>query len=113
MGYKYFNDAEVEGLNPTLCRMLDQMRDIAEIPIFITCGLRTVEENKRVGGVPDSAHLKGLAADLRCHDSASRYKLIWAALKVGFKRIEVATGHLHVDIDNSKSQNVMFLGISR
>lgn len=112
MKLRYFTESEVEGLSPRLALMLDQMRDKAEIPIFITCGFRSPEHNAAVGGVEDSEHTKGLAADLKCNDSVTRYKLIWAALAVGFKRIEIANRHIHVGIDETKPLNVMWLGES-
>lgn len=121
---KYFSDEEIKGLDSRLVILLDQWRDKAGIPIIITSGLRTQEQNTSLstsiddtevvkGSVSDSAHLKGLAVDIRCSDSSSRFKLVTAALEVGFKRIEIATRHLHVDIDESKPQNIIFLGISK
>lgn len=110
---KYFNDHEVDGLDQKLIDMLDRMRDSAGIPIVITCGERTPEHNAELAtSVSDSAHLKGLAADLHCADSKTRYKLIKAALAVEFRRIEIGTAHIHVDIDPDKPQEVMWLGIS-
>jgi hypothetical protein len=35
-------------------------------PLIITSGYRCPELNKKVGGVADSAHVKGLAADIVC-----------------------------------------------
>lgn len=113
MKLKYFTQFEVEGLNSRLALMLDQMRDLAETPIFITCGYRTPEHNAEIGGVEDSEHTRGMAADLRCSDSVSRYKLVKAAIEVGFKRIEVADRHIHVGIDETKPQNVLWLGVSK
>lgn len=110
---KYFSDKEIEGLDPRLVILMDQWRDRAGIPIVITCGYRSPEHNEIVGGVENSAHTKGLAADVRCSDSATRFKLIEAAFFVGFKRIEAATKHVHVDIDETKPQNVLWLGISK
>lgn len=110
--WKYFTDDEVAGLSEELIKMLDEMREIAGMPIVITCGFRSVEHNAEVGGVTDSAHTKGLAVDIHCPDSMTRYILISAAFKVGFKRIEAATEHIHVDIDESLPQNVMWLGVS-
>lgn len=122
---KYFSDGEVAGLNERLIILLDQWRDKAGIPITITCGLRTQEKNDSLstplgdsgsvlkGSVPDSAHLKGLAVDVRCSDSTTRFKLVKAALEVRFRRIEVATAHIHVDISETLPQDVLFLGISK
>lgn len=38
---------------------------LGDRPIKITSGFRTPEHNKRVGGAPDSMHLKFLAADIQ------------------------------------------------
>ena len=45
MKLKWFTQSEVEGMNPRLAVLLDQMREKAEIPIFITCGYRSPEHN--------------------------------------------------------------------
>lgn len=113
MKLKWFTQLEVDGLNPRLALLLDQMREKAETPIFITSGYRKPEHNAAIGGVDDSAHTKGLAADLRCSDSVSRFKLVWAAMSVGFRRIEVADRHIHVDIDETKQMPVLWLGTSK
>lgn len=106
---KYFKQSEIKGLNDQLVLMLDQARGFAQIPFIITSGLRTAQENQRVGGVDDSAHLKGLAVDLQCYNGQDRFKIVTALLKAGFSRIEITKNHIHTDIDNSKPQNTIFL----
>lgn len=110
--WKYFLEDEVLGLKDELILKLDQMRSVAGVPIVITSGLRTLGTNAVTQGVHDSAHLKGLAADIHCPDSGTRFKLVAAAFQVGFKRIEAASAHIHVDIDPDLPQNVLWLGIS-
>ena len=44
--------------------VLDPLRDIIDIPIYIDSGYRCTELNKAVGGVDSSQHMKGLAADI-------------------------------------------------
>lgn len=110
---KYFKESEVAGLDQRLIDMLDRLRERANIPIKITCGRRTPEENSALKtSVSDSAHLQGLAVDISCQDSQTRYALVEAAFFVGFRRIGIETLHLHLDIDATKPQNVAFLGIS-
>lgn len=108
----FFTLEEVKGLDQELVAKLDWARGRAGVPFTITCGVRTEEENNAVGGVPDSAHLKGLAVDIRCQDSAARFKMVNAMLLAGFKRIEIGTLHVHVDVDGTKPQEVMWTGIS-
>ena len=88
---------------------IDEARDIANIPFKITSGYRTRKRNKKVGGVANSSHLKGLAADIRCKDSKSRCIILNALLEVGFNRIGIAKTFIHCDIDASKSPNVTWV----
>jgi zinc D-Ala-D-Ala carboxypeptidase len=108
----YFTDDEVAGLEPEVAMKLDQARHVAGVPFVITSKRRTVEQNASVGGVSDSAHLKGLAADLAVPDSGSLYHMVAALLQVGFKRLVigikirpengvVAYHNLHCDLDSS------------
>lgn len=110
--YHFFNDDEIKGLDKELCAMLDWARGRAGVPFVITCGLRTVDHNEQVGGVQDSAHLRGLGVDLACSDSYSRYKMVQALLLAGFKRMGVYDKHIHVDRDDTLPQDVMWGGVS-
>lgn len=105
---KYFKDSEVQGLDPKLVLMLDDAREFAGIPFVITSGLRTPEHNEMIGGVQDSAHLKGLAVDLRCRNSNERFLIIKGLMEAGFNRIEICANHIHTDIDISKNPFVVF-----
>jgi hypothetical protein len=88
---------------------LDAAREIAGIPFIITCGYVT-----DVGPhVEHSAHLKGLAVDLRCWDSWTRAKMFPALWEVGFRRIGLYDRHIHVDIDPSLPKPRVWVGISK
>lgn len=50
-------------LHPMLAIELQRLRDFIGKPIRITSGYRGHEHNAAVGGVPDSAHIYGEAAD--------------------------------------------------
>lgn len=109
--YKYFSQAEVEKwkLKPQLWQLLDKLRDECGFAFNINSGLRTEAENKALNGsVSDSAHLSGLACDLAINDSIKRFRLIDIALKNGIKRIGVGKTFVHLDIDETKPQSVVW-----
>ena len=51
-------------------KILEPVRLYTDTPIIITSALRTVEENKKVGGVKNSQHLTGNAIDFILKDKA-------------------------------------------
>lgn len=93
----YFTDQEVQGLDQEFAAMLDVARGISGVPYHLTA---------TIGGVhaPNSAHYKGLAADIGLghltegfdRDTA-RYAIVNGLLAAGFKRIEICPLHIHVD----------------
>jgi uncharacterized protein YcbK (DUF882 family) len=75
---KYFNESELacngvecEGLNnvgngidPRLFDVLDAIRERIGQPIYVNSGYRCPVHNRNVGGVPNSQHVDGTAADI-------------------------------------------------
>ena len=55
-------------LHPLLLEKLEKLRKIIERPIHITSGYRCSRYNQKVGGVPNSYHCIGLAADIKVKD---------------------------------------------
>jgi zinc D-Ala-D-Ala carboxypeptidase len=108
MKYRNFKESEIKGLVINFVMLLDDARDIAKVPFIINSGYRTPQHSIEVGGFADDAHTKGLAVDLKCNDSQTRYSIINALLKVGFCRIGDEEDHIHVDMDATKVQNVIF-----
>ena len=109
MTWKFFREEEVKGLHRDFVDLLDRARALSGTSYIITSGQRTVATNETVGGVNDSAHLHGVAVDLRCSDSITRFKILKGLFAVGFCRIEIATHHIHVDNDLTKPQGVVWL----
>ena len=97
-----------EAMDREFLSRLDQARSLAGTSFRITSGYRTLEHNKKVGGVEDSSHTKGHAADIACSNSVYRFKIITSLLKAGFTRIGIADSFIHVDNDPSKSGNVIW-----
>lgn len=112
--YRWFTetfDPKIKGLSHALMVMLDDARGRAGVPFIIMSGLRSPIENEAAGGVDESAHLHGLAADLRVRDPYHAYQMIKGLLAAGARRlilgVKLGEGgltyhNLHVDIDISK-----------
>lgn len=80
---------------------LDRLRHEWGKPLVVSSGFRTMAHNASVGGVPDSAHLRGVAADVATRSLKDAIKLAIIAARVGFPRVGVdLKGRLvHVDTD--------------
>ena len=89
---------------------LQEARKIANTPFIITSGYRTKKHNAVVGGVTNTAHMVGKAADIACDVSYMRYKILMGLLSVGFSRIGIYSTYIHVDDDKSKPAEVIFVG---
>ena len=98
-----------EEMKANFLKKLQEARSLAGIPFSINSGYRTKRHNKRVGGTPNSSHLKGLACDISCTNSTERALIMSSLIKVGFKRIGIGTSFIHVDLDLDKPQNVFWL----
>ena len=86
-------------LSPELLLKLEHLRDLVNIPIYINSGYRCEKENNRVGGVPGSYHLCGMAADIHVQDIFLNYLLFYAQ-RVGFTGIGFyeKRNFLHLDV---------------
>lgn len=74
------SDEVVRNLQYGVQMVLEPLRRIIKAPIIITSGYRCSALNKAVGGVANSWHTKGNAADLRIKDEEEA-KVIFQALK--------------------------------
>lgn len=92
-------------MNVVFMEQLQCARDYAGIAFKINSGYRTIAHNKRVGGVANSPHLGGYAADIHCVDDASRWVIVYALIQAGFTRIGIAKTFIHVDNDPSKNSD--------
>lgn len=74
------NDEVLRNIQYGVQMVLDPLRRMLQTPITITSGYRCAELNKVVGGVPNSWHTKGNAADIRVKDEEEA-KAIFQSLK--------------------------------
>jgi hypothetical protein len=67
-GYKNEpNEKQIENLRLLCVNVLQPLREIINVPIFINSGFRSFDVNAAVGGRFNSQHLEGKAADFVVH----------------------------------------------
>ena len=91
-----------------LVRMLQEARDTTGVPFVIQSGVRCAKHNVAEGGEKNSAHLQGLAADILCPNSQTRYIMLTEFMR-RFPRIGIGATFIHVDIDQTLPQKVAWL----
>lgn len=96
-------------MSPEFIHRLDRARRLAGVPFHISSGFRCARHNEKVGGVSESSHVKGHAADIVVFDAPSRLKILRALLDAGFDRIGIGKAFVHVDDDPAKEPDVMWV----
>lgn len=110
MASKYFSEDEVkchcgcgygmDVVNDTLLNLLDQLREAVGGPLYVSCMCRCPDHNAEVGGVRNSQHVRGNAADVIVPDGWTVDQLADAAINVGFTGVGryYDSGFVHVDV---------------
>ena len=90
-------------LHPLLLEKLEKLRKIIEKPIHITSGYRCPKHNHQIGGVENSYHCIGLAADIQVKD-ISLIELLEVCENIGFGGIGFyeKKNFLHLDVRPTK-----------
>ena len=114
---RYFSESEfkkcvpscsIEDMDGAFLSLLDEVRERAGIPLVLNCAYRSSSWDKSKGRSGNSAHTRGKAVDIRCNTSATRFKIVKAALECGVRRIGIAKSFVHLDNDDSLPQDVIF-----
>lgn len=90
---KYFTDDELKckccgqlpaaGMVQSLLNLIDAIREKIGKPIKLSCAFRCPSHNAEVGGVPDSQHVQGCAADIPIPDGMTVEELATIAEECG------------------------------
>lgn len=116
---KYFTEMEFRCANPScsirqmdeqLLQMLDDAREIANIPFHVNSAFRSVAHELTHGRNGKSSHCKGMAIDISCLDSNRRSIMLNAFVRAGFRRIGIYKRFIHVDCDRSKPDAIWIDG---
>ncbi len=102
-------DAKGESMDVHLLNRLDAVRERMGRPMLVTSGMRCPAHNRAEGGSETSSHLTGLAADIAVPSSRYRYDLLMTAIGAGFTRIGIGKTFIHLDVDESKPEEVVWV----
>ncbi len=91
-----------------LIEILERLREHLRKPVIITNAYRCEGHNRAIGGVPNSAHVRGYAVDVKVLSSQTRYKVIKFLMGEGVSRIGVGEDFIHFDLDPEKPKNVIW-----
>ena len=114
---KYFRPHEFDspdapgsgfGMSLPFVRKLDKLRDAVNMPLIVVSGYRTEIHNAKVGGVDSSAHERGQAVDIRALSSQTKFRILEAAFKLGFRRIGIGSTFVHIDDSITHPQDVVW-----
>lgn len=70
-------EKQIKNIQILVANVLDPIREQLGIPITVTSGARTSSHNKSVGGVWNSQHLTGQAADITCSNVPKLFQLLY------------------------------------
>lgn len=92
-----------ENVSPRLLELLDQLRENIGGPLEVSCMYRCPAHNAAVGGVPNSQHVQGTAADVQTPNFPhcnTPEQLKWYCQQLPFDGIGIYDWGCHVDVRN-------------
>lgn len=100
---KYFEESEFsefDKMNPVLLAMLDDLREEYGYPIKLTSTYRSPDHPIEAKKSKPGEHAHGAAVDIACVGGEATFKLVKAAIEVGFTRIGISrkNNFVHVGI---------------
>lgn len=95
-------------INQRLVDALQELRDLAGLPVRVTSGYRCSEHNRAIGGATRSQHLLGTAADIsvRGMTPTEMYRLAEdvEAFRNGGIGVYPDKGFIHVDVRDGRAR---------
>lgn len=88
-------------IDPRLIELLEELRDIiGGLPLHINSGYRCPQHNAAIGGVSNSQHTKGTAADVARPSHLSFDEFAWYVDQLAFDGIGLyrCSDFIHVDV---------------
>jgi uncharacterized protein YcbK (DUF882 family) len=115
----YFSESEFQRCTPkcslqdmsqSLMIKLDAVRALSGLPIILNSAYRSDSYEKSKGRSGTSEHTFGQAVDIACTSDSVRFRIVEAAIRVGFERIGIYKTFLHLGVSKLHSEGVIWLG---
>jgi hypothetical protein len=105
---EFYVNSDVSNIDTTLVRYIDEVRSLMEEDIIITSAVRSKLHNNKVGGVPNSSHMKGQSLDIKLDSPIYNAQLIENLFYIRkVKSIPIKficyKSHIHLSINTSIS----------
>lgn len=101
MIFKYGVNTDLED---SLVMFLKLAEKLGGEPFHITSAFRPDD---------DGAHGERCAVDISCRDSKARYKILKGLIGAGFRRIGIYDRHIHADRSLTRTDHVIWWGVSK
>ena len=98
---KYFNESEFKEfnkMNSNLLEKLDNLREVYGYPIKLTSTYRSPDHPIEAKKSKPGEHAYGAAVDIACVGGEATFKLVKAAIEVGFTRIGISRKNNFVQV---------------
>lgn len=98
-----------ELISDVLIAALEKLEADMKLPLVFTSGFRCAGCNEKAGGVKNSAHMRGNAVDITVTTSGMRFWILENARRTHFKRIGIGKNMIHLDVDTTLPNHVIWL----
>ena len=89
-------------IDSRVVELVEELRRHLGKPLIITSAYRCPVHNRRIGGVKNSAHVRGYALDVKCTNSEDRERILEFLMVHVVRRIGIHPKFIHFDIDPDK-----------
>lgn len=90
--------------------LIDLIRYWSNVEFHVQSGFRTSERNLEIKGSLNSAHLRGLAADIFAQNNKIKHIILKSCFLFCIPRIGIYEKHIHIDVDLNLPHPIVWYG---
>ena len=96
-------------IDSRIVETVQRLREYLQKPVIITSAYRCPVHNRRIGGIKNSAHVRGYALDVKCTNSKDRQRILEFLMVRVVRRVGIHPRFIHFDIDPDKPSRRLWL----